>query len=648
MEFVEKSKHQRFSLKKISGKIVSVMVGVTMLGFFVYDVGNETSSVVYAAEMSSIVNTSDINEVVKAYKEAGRDISLEKVQALKDYYNGVPNIISALELEVASYGEQWIEAFFNKEMINSTSMNDSFIDRVITVYSKQLLSSVTTKIENQKQELESLKSQYPNNQEISNALTMLNELASKNNVSYLLSNSNAINQFVDELNKYATNEALEEIKNSVENSSVDTSQAKEALSKAEAAIEAAKEAKANADKDKDGYISAEEKAAVDQAIQAAEAAKQAALEEIGKLPEGDIKAGLMGQANGLEIPESVTETNADAAKEALSKAEAAVEAAKEAKANADKDKDGYISAEEKAAVDQAIQAAEAAKQAALEEIGKLPEGDIKAGLMGQANGLEIPESVTETNADAAKEALSKAEAAVEAAKEAKANADKDKDGYISAEEKAAVDQAIQAAEAAKQAALEEIGKLPEGDIKAGLMGQANGLEIPESVTETNADAAKEALSKAEAAVEAAKEAKANADKDKDGYISAEEKAAVDQAIQAAEAAKQAALEEIGKLPEGDIKAGLMGQANGLEIPESVTETNADAAKEALSKAEAAVEAAKEAKANADKKKRLSSNRYMKLLPKMGENDNKIVVGLGSIAMLFFAIGVFIKKRLKNE
>ncbi|MGH2143720.1 GA-like domain-containing protein, partial [Enterococcus faecalis] len=117
--------------------------------------------------------------------------------------------------------------------------------------------------------------------------------------------------------------------------------------------------------------------------------------------------------------------------------------------------------------------------------------------------------------------------------------------------------------AAKQAALEEIGKLPEGDIKAGLMGQANGLEIPESVTETNADAAKEALSKAEAAVEAAKEAKANADKDKDGYISAEEKAAVDQAIQAAEAAKQAALEEIGKLPEGDIKAGLMGQANGL-------------------------------------------------------------------------------------
>ncbi|MFP9166768.1 GA-like domain-containing protein, partial [Enterococcus faecalis] len=228
------------------------------------------------------------------------------------------------------------------------------------------------------------------------------------------------------------------------------------------------------------------------------------------------------------------------------------------------------------------------------------EGDIKAGLMGQANGLEIPESVTETNADAAKEALSKAEAAVEAAKEAKANADKDKDGYISAEEKAAVDQAIQAAEAAKQAALEEIGKLPEGDIKAGLMGQANGLEIPESVTETNADAAKEALSKAEAAVEAAKEAKANADKDKDGYISAEEKAAVDQAIQAAEAAKQAALEEIGKLPEGDIKAGLMGQANGLEIPESVTETNADAAKEALSKAEAAVEAAKEAKANADK------------------------------------------------
>ncbi|MFP9035501.1 GA-like domain-containing protein, partial [Enterococcus faecalis] len=224
--------------------------------------------------------------------------------------------------------------------------------------------------------------------------------------------------------------------------------------------EAAKEAKANADKDKDGYISAEEKAAVDQAIQAAEAAKQAALEEIGKLPEGDIKAGLMGQANGLEIPESVTETNADAAKEALSKAEAAVEAAKEAKANADKDKDGYISAEEKAAVDQAIQAAEAAKQAALEEIGKLPEGDIKAGLMGQANGLEIPESVTETNADAAKEALSKAEAAVEAAKEAKANADKDKDGYISAEEKAAVDQAIQAAEAAKQAALEEIGKLP--------------------------------------------------------------------------------------------------------------------------------------------------------------------------------------------
>ncbi|ENZ5603395.1 LPXTG cell wall anchor domain-containing protein [Enterococcus faecalis] len=39
---------------------------------------------------------------------------------------------------------------------------------------------------------------------------------------------------------------------------------------------------------------------------------------------------------------------------------------------------------------------------------------------------------------------------------------------------------------------------------------------------------------------------------------------------------------------------------------------------------------------------------MKLLPKMGENDNKIVVGLGSIAMLFFAIGVFIKKRLKNE
>ncbi|MFU2124259.1 GA-like domain-containing protein, partial [Gallibacterium anatis] len=85
----------------------------------------------------------------------------------------------------------------------------------------------------------------------------------------------------------------------------DTSAAEAALAEAKQKAQEAEAAKQNADKNNDGIISDDEKAAVNKAIEAAETAKTNAETEIGKLPGGSFKTDLAGQAQAISIPNKV-------------------------------------------------------------------------------------------------------------------------------------------------------------------------------------------------------------------------------------------------------------------------------------------------------------------------------------------------------
>jgi hypothetical protein len=414
----------------------------------------------------------------------------------------------------------------------------------------------------------------------------------------------------------------------------------EQLLQAEQAIQAAEQARRNvaqkvAEVTNDSLVNPSEKAEIDRLNQVLETAKSTALEKLNSVPNGTPgKAELqtrLNQIGSVTTPE-VNDRDSNGVKdtEQLSEAEQAITAVEEVKKSVDNKlaeitADNLVNPSEKAELDQLIEALETAKTNALEKLNNVPNGTTGKGelqsRLDQIDSVISPEvNDQDANGVLDTEQLSKAEEAITAVEEAKKAVDNKlseitSDNLVNPSEKAELEELIEVLETAKVNASEKLNNVPNGTTgKDGLqtrLGEIGSVTTPEvNDRDSNGVLDTEQLSEAEQAIEAAEQARQAADNKlteitADGLINPDEKAELDGLIEALETAKTNALEKLNNVPDGttgkDALQTRLDQIGTVTAPE-VNDQDGNGVKdtEQLSEAEqsiVAVEQAKQAAAN---------------------------------------------------
>ncbi|MFH4906141.1 GA-like domain-containing protein [Staphylococcus cohnii] len=423
-----------------------------------------------------------------------------------------------------------------------------------------------------------------------------------------------------------------EVNDADSNGVLDTDQLSEA-EQAVASVEQAKTAVDNklADVTSDGLVTPDEKAAVDQLIQTLETAKQAAKEKLAGVPNStagktDLQTRLNNIASATSPEVNDTDSNGVLDTDQLSEAEQAVANAEQAKTAVDTKvaevtADGLVTPDEKASVDQLIQALDTAKQEAKEKLDSVPNGtagktDLKMRFNNIASVVSPEVNDADSNGVLDTDQLSEASQAVANAEQAKRTVDTKlseviADGLVTPDEKSAVDQLIQALDTAKQAAKEKLDSVPNGTVgKTELETRLNNIVSVVSPEVNDADSNgvldTEQLSEADQAVSNAEQAKTAVDTKlteitSDGLVTSDDKAKVDALIQTLETAKQEAKEKLDSVPNGTVgKTELETRLNNIASVTSPEVTDVDSNgvldTDQLSEASAAVSNAEQAKA----------------------------------------------------
>ena len=344
----------------------------------------------------------------------------------------------------------------------------------------------------------------------------------------------------------------------------------------------------------DGLITPEEQQAIQDAVDAATAAEQAAQEAVTALPESADKDGLQDRIDALTDLDVPAVTDPQVAADALvTEAETAEAAAETALSQAQSD--NLINPTEVAALEAALADATTAKETAQAAVDGLPatvdSTDLQTRL-DALDGIEIP-AVNDANSngvdDAVDTQLSDVEAAVALAEQVYGDAvesldQAQNDGLISQIEFDTLSEDLAAAQNAKDAAQAAVDGLPaelqaEKDGFQERLDALKNIEIPAVNDADNNgidDAIDSLIADAEAAVAAAEQAYDDAavaleQAQLDGLISQTEFDALTEDLATAQAAKDAAQAEVDALPAEvqEVKDGFQDRLNGLteiEVP----------------------------------------------------------------------------------
>ncbi|WP_440867990.1 GA-like domain-containing protein, partial [Staphylococcus shinii] len=348
----------------------------------------------------------------------------------------------------------------------------------------------------------------------------------------------------------------------------------------------------------DGLVNPSEKVELEQLIEALETAKVEASTKLNSVPNGttgkDELQTRLDQIGSVTIPEvNDQDSNGVLDTDQLSEAEQAIEAVEQAKSAVDNKlteitSDGLVNPNEKAELDKLSETLETAKVEASTKLNNVPDGTTgKGGLqtrLDQIGSVTLPEvNDQDGNGVLDTEQLFEAEQAIEAVEQAKQAADNKlaeitSDGLINPEEKFELDQLIETLETAKVDALTKLNSVPNGTTgKDGLqtrLNQIGSVTTPE-VNDRDSNGVKdtEQLSEAEQAIEAAEEAKQAADNKlaeitADNLVNPSEKVGLEQLIEALETAKADALTKLNNVP--DDTTGKDGLQTCLDQIDSVT------------------------------------------------------------------------------
>ncbi|MEB6299772.1 hypothetical protein MXM42_13155, partial [Staphylococcus xylosus] len=413
------------------------------------------------------------------------------------------------------------------------------------------------------------------------------------------------------------------------------------LTEAEQAIEAAEEAKRAVDNKlteitRDGLINPSEKGELDKLIEALDKAKTSASEKLSNVPEGTTgKIDLQTRLDGIDTVTSpeVNDKDSNGILDTvqLTEAQEAIEAVEEAKRAVDSKlteitRDGLINPSEKGELDKLIEALDKAKTNATEKLNNVPEGT--TGKIDLQTRLDVISAVTspevndkDSNGVLDTVQLTDAEQAIEAAEEVKRAVDNKlteitSDGLVNPSEKAELDKLIEVLDKAKTNASEKLNNVPDGTTgKVDLQTRLDGIStvtLPEvNDKDSNGVLDTVQLTEAQEAIEAAEEAKQTVDNKlteitSDGLVNPSEKAELDKLIEVLDKAKTNATEKLNNVPEGttgktDLQTRL-DSINSVTSPEvNDRDSNGVLDTVQLTEAEQAIESAEEAKRAADNK-----------------------------------------------
>ncbi|MDW8543256.1 YSIRK-type signal peptide-containing protein [Staphylococcus sp. KG4-1] len=454
-----------------------------------------------------------------------------------------------------------------------------------------------------------------------------------NNVPNGTAGKDALQSRLDQIASVTSPEVNDQDSNGV----LDTEQ----LSEAQQAIEAAEQAKQAVDNKlseitSDGLINPKEKAELDKLVEGLEVAKVTAAEKLNNVPNGtegkDELQSRLDQIGSVTSPEvNDQDSNGVLDTEQLTEAQQAIEALEQAKQSADNKlsevtSDGLINPKEKAELDKLVEVLETAKTNATEKLNNVPNGtagkDALQSRLEQIGSVTSPEvNDQDSNGVLDTEQLTEAQQAIEAVEQAKQAVDNKlseitSDGLVNPTEKAELDKLVEALETAKTNATEKLNNVPNGttgkDELQSRLEQIGSVTSPEvNDQDSNGVLDTEQLNEAQQAIEAAEQAKQAADNKlseitADGLVNPTEKAELDKLVEALETAKTNATERLNNVPNGtegkDELQSRLDQIGSVTSPEvNDQDSNGVLDTEQLTEAQQAIEALEQAKQSADNK-----------------------------------------------
>ena len=149
-------------------------------------------------------------------------IDVDHAQKILDYYNNVGTITKILGLKSSdiSYGGPWLEGIIGLTTSNTERFTNNYVDRIVGIYVGNMVKGTQAKIDERIKNLQVLSSQYPNDQDIKNAIDKLTAL--KDNVtSENVTNAAAMADTIDQLDKYGSQQAYSDLQKAAESHSAE-------------------------------------------------------------------------------------------------------------------------------------------------------------------------------------------------------------------------------------------------------------------------------------------------------------------------------------------------------------------------------------------------------------------------------------------
>lgn len=184
----------------------------------------------------------DVDQLLKKYPE----IDAKHAQKLLDYYNNLIPAAGALGEPASTYGQGWVKA-----QLQGGGNPDTLTNNVIDTYIGNLINDTIkkgqSKFDQPIKDLQALADQYPDNQDIQNALNKVTE-AQKNVNADNFANPNALADAMKQLDDYGSSEKIKELGDHAKNPPVVVN--KDALQSAVKEADTVKAANSKASEDK--------------------------------------------------------------------------------------------------------------------------------------------------------------------------------------------------------------------------------------------------------------------------------------------------------------------------------------------------------------------------------------------------------------
>ncbi|WP_156641032.1 YSIRK-type signal peptide-containing protein, partial [Lactobacillus gigeriorum] len=173
-----------------------------------------TRAAVLATTTSSDTSTDgvlDVDQLLKTYPE----IDAERAQKLLDYYNNLIPAAGALGEPASSYGQDW-----TKQQVQGRgdpkTLTNYYVDFYVGNLIKAIIQKGQGKFDKPINDLQALADQYPDNQDIQNALNKVTE-AEKNVNADNFANPSALADAMKQLDDYGSLEKIKELGEAAKN-----------------------------------------------------------------------------------------------------------------------------------------------------------------------------------------------------------------------------------------------------------------------------------------------------------------------------------------------------------------------------------------------------------------------------------------------